>query len=129
MIFSYVCSIFPVTVAAACTVNSLFATAAITSGVTPYYNNIAGQRWLNRETLRPVGCVDDAKHTGLNTTETASPNKLSKSSGRYSVMKGIICGSLTKIVLSPSLRQEDMVRQSKVLKTNAVLCIKLCFIS
>lgn len=55
------------------------ATAAITSGVTPYYNNIAGQRWLNRETLRPVGCVDDAKHTGLNTTETASPNKLSTS--------------------------------------------------
>ena len=24
------------------------ATAAITSGVTPYYTNIAGQRWLNR---------------------------------------------------------------------------------
>ena len=55
------------------------ATAAITSGVTPYYNNIAGQRWLNRETLRPIGCVDDAKYTGLNTGETASPNKLSTS--------------------------------------------------
>ena len=55
------------------------ATAAITSGVTPYYNNIAGQRWLNRETLRPIGCVYDAKYTGLNTGETASPNKLSTS--------------------------------------------------
>lgn len=55
------------------------ATAAITSGVTPYYNNIAGQRWLNRETLRPIGCVDDGKYAGLNTSETASPNKLSTS--------------------------------------------------
>ena len=55
------------------------ASAAITSGVAPYYNNIAGQQWLNRETLRPVGCVDDAKYPGINTNETASPNKLSTS--------------------------------------------------
>ena len=43
------------------------ATATIYSGTTPYYNNIIGQRWLNRKTLRPVGCVDDPKYTGLNT--------------------------------------------------------------
>lgn len=52
------------------------ATAAIYTGTTPYYNNIIGQRWLNRKTLRPVGCVDDAKYTGVNTTEKTSPNQL-----------------------------------------------------
>lgn len=52
------------------------ATATIYSGTTPYYNNIIGQRWLNRKTLRPIGCVDDPKYTGLSTTETASPNQL-----------------------------------------------------
>ena len=52
------------------------ATAAITTGVTPYYNNISGLHWLNRETLRPIGCVDDPKHTGINTAETASPDKM-----------------------------------------------------
>jgi hypothetical protein len=41
------------------------ATAAITSGVTPYYNNIAGQRWLNRETLKPVYCLGDSLSTGM----------------------------------------------------------------
>jgi len=51
------------------------ATAAIYTGTTPYYNNIIGQRWLNRKTLRPVGCVDDAKYTGVNTTEKTSPNQ------------------------------------------------------
>ncbi len=52
------------------------ATAAIHSGTTPYYNNIIGERWLNRKTLRTVGCVDDSKFPGLSTTETASPNQL-----------------------------------------------------
>lgn len=52
------------------------ATATLYSGTTPYYNNIIGQRWLNRKTLRPIGCVDDTKYTGLSTTETASPNQL-----------------------------------------------------
>lgn len=55
------------------------ATASIASGVTPYYNNIVSQKWLNRQTLRPTGCVDDAKFTGINTTETAAPSKLSTS--------------------------------------------------
>jgi len=49
------------------------AIAALTTGVTPYYNSIVGARWLNRETLRPTGCVDDASHPGLFTSDTASP--------------------------------------------------------
>ena len=52
------------------------ATATINSGTTPYYNNIIGQQWLSRKTLRPMGCVDDSKYPGLGTTETASPNQL-----------------------------------------------------
>lgn len=52
------------------------AIATITSGATPYYNNITGERWLNRKTLRPVYCVDDSKYPGLNTEETASPRQL-----------------------------------------------------
>ena len=52
------------------------AIAALASGVTPYYNNIIGERWLSRETLRPVFCVDDDKYTGLITNETASPTQL-----------------------------------------------------
>lgn len=52
------------------------ATAAIASGTTPYYNNIIGLRWLNRKTLRPIGCVDDSRHPGLGTVDTASPEQL-----------------------------------------------------
>ncbi len=55
------------------------AIAALSSGVTPYYNKIIGERWLNRETLRPVYCVDDSKFPGILTTETASPNQLCSS--------------------------------------------------
>lgn len=52
------------------------AIAAIASGTTPYYNGIVGLQWLNRETLRPVGCVDDERHPGLLTSESASPARL-----------------------------------------------------
>ena len=52
------------------------AVAAIGSGVTPYYNNIVGERWLNRKTLRPLFCTDDPKFSGLSTRQTASPNQL-----------------------------------------------------
>ena len=52
------------------------ATAAIASGVSPYYNSIVGQRWLNRETLRPVWCVADERYDGLSTAERASPDAL-----------------------------------------------------
>ena len=55
------------------------AIATLATGTTPYYNSIVGSRWLNRETLRPVGCVDDPKFTGMLTAETASPSGLSTS--------------------------------------------------
>ena len=55
------------------------AVAALATGVTPYYNSIVGARWLNRETLRPIGCVDDARQPGLITSETASPAGISTS--------------------------------------------------
>jgi len=55
------------------------AVAALASGVTPYYNSIVGQRWLNRETLRPVWCTDDAKNPGVQTAQSASPVNLSTS--------------------------------------------------
>jgi len=35
------------------------AISSVATGVTPYYHGIVGQRWLDRETLRPVYCVDD----------------------------------------------------------------------
>ena len=55
------------------------ATAAIASGASPYYNSIVGQRWLQRETLRPVWCVADDRYQGLQTTENASPEALTTS--------------------------------------------------
>lgn len=55
------------------------ATAAIASGVSPYYNSIVGQRWLNRETLRPVWCVADEHYGGLSTMEKVSPEALGTS--------------------------------------------------
>lgn len=55
------------------------AIAAIATGTSPYYNSIVGSRWLNRETLRPVGCVDDSQFAGLLTAETASPQGLATS--------------------------------------------------
>ena len=56
------------------------AIAAIATGTTPYYNSIVGWRWLNRETLRPVGCVDDPQFTGIFTSEKVSPSGISTSS-------------------------------------------------
>ncbi len=38
------------------------ATATLSTGTTPYYNGIVSSRWLDRETLQPVFCVDDTKH-------------------------------------------------------------------
>jgi len=55
------------------------AIATISTGTTPYYNNIVGLTWMNRETLRPVGCVDDSKHKGVMTADNGSPSRLSTS--------------------------------------------------
>lgn len=48
------------------------AIATIATGTTPYYNNIVARQWLDRNTLRPVDCVDDAK-------TVASPQRMSTS--------------------------------------------------
>ena len=55
------------------------ATASLTTGVTPYYNNVVGERWLDRETLRPLYCVDDSKFAGIHTADASSPQHLSTS--------------------------------------------------
>lgn len=52
------------------------AIAALSTGTTPYYNSMVGNQWLNRETLRPVGCVDDSRYAGLLTHEMTSPDGL-----------------------------------------------------
>ena len=53
--------------------------ANISTGTTPYYNSIVGARWLDRETLRPVYCVEDGKYPGIQTNDKSSPQKLSTS--------------------------------------------------
>ncbi|MCI6765595.1 MAG: alkaline phosphatase family protein [Prevotella sp.] len=48
------------------------AVASIATGTTPHYNNIVSSQWLDRSTLRPVFCTDDA-------TYTESPAKMATS--------------------------------------------------
>lgn len=55
------------------------AIASIATGTTPYYNNIVGEQWLNRETLRPVYCIYDANYVGLLTNEPSAPSALKTS--------------------------------------------------
>lgn len=55
------------------------AIASLYTGTTPYYNGIVGSQWLNRETLRPVYCVDDDKFAGYLTGESSSPKNLNTS--------------------------------------------------
>ena len=37
------------------------AIATLATGATPFYNGIVAEQWLDRQTLRPVYCVDDEK--------------------------------------------------------------------
>ena len=48
------------------------AIASIATGTTPHYNNIVSSQWLDRTTLRPVFCTDDA-------TNQVSPAKMATS--------------------------------------------------
>lgn len=55
------------------------AVSAVITGTTPYYNSVVGQRWLNKETLRPVFCVDDDNYAGVFTNEKSSAKQLTTS--------------------------------------------------
>lgn len=52
------------------------AVATLVTGTTPYNHGIIGQRWLDRETLRPIQCVNDKKYIGLETSDTSAPTYL-----------------------------------------------------
>lgn len=52
------------------------AAATLATGTTPYNHGVVGMKWLNRETLQPVYCVDDAKYAGIQTTDTSAPTFL-----------------------------------------------------
>ncbi len=49
------------------------ASATFATGTTPYNHGIVGLRWLDRETLRPVFCVDDSRYAGLQTADKSAP--------------------------------------------------------
>ena len=49
------------------------AIATISTGTTPYYNSIIGEKWLDKETLRPHNCVDDINYNGYLTDAKSSP--------------------------------------------------------
>lgn len=52
------------------------ATATLHTGTNPYVNGIVGEQWLERSSLRLIGCTDDSKHKGLYTNSSVSPVKL-----------------------------------------------------
>lgn len=56
--------------------NRASAAATLATGTTPYNHGIIGSRWLNRETLRPVFCVDNPKYAGIQTMDTSAPTYL-----------------------------------------------------
>lgn len=41
------------------------AIATLMSGASPYEHGVVGERWVNRNTLNPVYCVDDPNHRGM----------------------------------------------------------------
>lgn len=50
--------------------------ASIYTGTVPFNHGIVGEDWMERQTLRPIHCVDDYAIRGVNTQETASPQHL-----------------------------------------------------
>lgn len=52
------------------------AAATLATGTTPYNHGVIGERWLDRETLRPVYCVDDKNYAGLQTVDASAPTYL-----------------------------------------------------
>ena len=41
------------------------AISSVITGVSPYYHSIVGEKWLDKESLRPVGCTEDIKQPGV----------------------------------------------------------------
>ena len=52
------------------------AAATLATGTTPYNHGIVGLRWLDRETLRPVYCVDNKEYAGIQTSDASAPTFL-----------------------------------------------------
>lgn len=50
--------------------------ASIATGTSPSNNGITGFRWLNKNTLIPVNCVDDSNYDGIFTQEYSSPQNI-----------------------------------------------------
>ncbi len=55
------------------------AVACLMSGTVPYENGIVAERWIDRQTLQPVYCVDDKQYMGYLTAENTSPHNLAVS--------------------------------------------------
>ena len=53
--------------------------ATVATGTTPSNHGIIGRKWMDRATLRPAYCVDDADYAGLQTDEKISPHHLATS--------------------------------------------------
>ena len=52
------------------------ATACIYSGCSPYQNGVVGEKWMNRQLLRPVYSVDDERYNGVMTADKSSPRQI-----------------------------------------------------
>ncbi len=52
------------------------AVASLMTGTAPYEHGIVAQRWLDRQTLQPVFCVDDKQYNGIQTQEQSSADQL-----------------------------------------------------
>ena len=50
--------------------------ASIATGTTPSNNGITGFRWLDKNSLIPVTCVDDNEYEGIFTNESSSPKNI-----------------------------------------------------
>lgn len=55
------------------------AIACLMTGTSPYANGIVGDRWVDRQTLLPVFCVDDDIYPGIHTDDKSSPKHLAVS--------------------------------------------------
>lgn len=59
-------------------IDRVSASASLSTGVTPYYNSIVGERWLDKETLRPVMAIgQNATPDNLQTSTLADELKVS----------------------------------------------------